>query len=232
MGWKQGCATSLRWGSFVNSYRDLVDSVLVVQDDAQFVPERDTGVLHRFLLSLDERFSAWRWPCSCSAKSDEALLWFMGKWFIIALFHNSGHKCSTDKSCWNNGSILDDLFDELFVVSCYDCLSVGCLWLVVLIGFVMLFVASFCSGLWGYCFRVMLFHRFRRSIFQQDKSCGTVGVLFWLGYVVSFSDCLRIGCFWSVVMKCLMFAGVGVCMLGGVRFGVQGLEDGQAPFQL
>ena len=33
--------------------------VLVVQDDAQFVPERDTGVLHCFLLTArDERFPA------------------------------------------------------------------------------------------------------------------------------------------------------------------------------
>ena len=44
----------------MNSYRDLVDSVLVVGDDAQLVPERDTGVLHRFLLPLDERFPASR----------------------------------------------------------------------------------------------------------------------------------------------------------------------------
>ena len=47
--------------------------------------------------------------------------------------------------------------------------------------------------------------------------------------MIRFSDCLRIGCVWLVVMKCLMFAGVDVCMLGVVRFGVQGLEDGQAP---
>lgn len=48
--------------------------------------------------------------------------------------------------------------------------------------------------------------------------------------MISFSDCLWIGCFWLVVMKCLMFAGVDVCMLGVARSGVQGLEDGQVPF--
>ena len=72
----------------------------------------------------------------------------MGKWLIIILFHNSGHTCSTRQVLLKNGSVLDDLFDELFVVSCHDCLWVGCLWLVVLIGFVMLFVVSFCSGSW------------------------------------------------------------------------------------
>lgn len=155
-------------------------------------------------------------------------LW--GNGLSLYCFIILGTRVQQDKSCWKNGSVLDDLFDELFVVSCHDCLWVGCLWLVVLMGFVMFFVVSFCSGLWGYCFRLMLFHKFRRSIFQQDKSCWTVGVLFWLGYVVSFSDCLWIGCFWLVVMKCLMFAGVDVCMLGVVRSGVQGLEDGQVPF--
>ena len=64
---------------------------------------------------------------------------------------------------------MDDLFDELFVVSCYDCLWVGCLWLVVLIGFVMLFVVSFCSGLCGSCFRVMLFHDLGGQFFNKTS---------------------------------------------------------------
>ena len=38
------------------------------------------------------------------------------------------------------------------MVSCYDCLWVGCLWLVVLIGFVMFFCGSFCSVLVGQFF--------------------------------------------------------------------------------
>lgn len=42
--------------------------------------------------------------------------------------------------------------------------------------------------------------------------------------MVSFFDCLWIGCFWLVVMKCLMFAGVDVCMLGVVRFGVSSIN--------
>jgi hypothetical protein len=69
----------------------------------------------------------------------------------------------------------------------------------------------------GYCFMMMLFHKFRRSIFQQDKSCWTVGVLFWLGYVVSFSDCLWIGCFCLVDMKCLWLVLPGLmCVCWGL----------------
>ena len=41
----------------------------------------------------------------------------------------------------------------------------------------------------------------------------------------------ELGCMWLVVMKCLMFAGVVVCMLGGdVRVQGSGLGSGQAPF--
>ena len=40
----------------------------------------------------------------------------------------------------------------------------------------------------------------------------------------------ELGCMWLVVMKCLMFAGVVVCMLGDVRVQGSGLEDGQGPF--
>ena len=75
-------------------------------------------------------------------------LWGNGLSLSLYCFIILGTRVQQDKSCWKNGSVLDDLFDELFVVSCHDCLWVGCLWLVVLIGFVMLFVVSFCSGSW------------------------------------------------------------------------------------
>ena len=146
IGWKEGCATTLRWWSFVISFRDQLDSSATLGrsrlscDDAQFVPERDTGVLHCFLLPRDESFPAWRWPRSDVVALQKVMRRccdLSGNGLSLHCFIILGTNVQQDKSCWKNGSVLDDLFDELFVVSCYDCLWVGCLWLVLLIGFVM-----------------------------------------------------------------------------------------------
>ena len=45
--------------------------------------------------------------------------------------------------------------------------------------------------------------------------------------MVNCSDCFWVGCLWFVVLKCLRSIVFMLCMLWVVRFGVQGLEDGQ-----
>ena len=85
---------------------------------------------------------------------------------------------------------------------------------------------EFILWFWWYCF-VMMFHQFRRAFFQQDKSCWKIEIVFGLGYVVNCSDCFWVGCLWFVILKCLRSIVFMLCMLWVVRFGVQGLEDGQ-----
>ena len=102
-----------------------------------------------------------------------------------------------------------------------------------------LFVVSCCSDFWGFVL-CLLFHKFRRAFFQQDLSCGKIGIVFgiifdelvvlgcseWFSvevYVVGCSDWFWVEGFWVVVM-----IGFGFVVWGAVRFGVQGWKMGRA----